>query len=81
MKLNLENKLGELLSFIERNIGSMHDRALRDWAELAFSMCEHCGRENSVVPLLASKKVAINWLFLLLAQMLSCCTIRQLKCF
>nr|KYP62509.1 hypothetical protein KK1_017045 [Cajanus cajan]KYP62513.1 hypothetical protein KK1_017050 [Cajanus cajan] len=82
MQLDLENKLDEVLKFIEEKKGSMHDRAPREWVDPKLPTCEHCGRENSVAPLLAdTKKKSINWLFLFLAQKLGCCTIKQLRYF
>ncbi|KAJ6365106.1 hypothetical protein OIU76_029972 [Salix suchowensis] len=38
-------------------------------------------QENSAKPVIANKKRKINWLFLLLGQMLGCCTLDQLKYF
>ncbi|KAK7412868.1 hypothetical protein VNO78_04572 [Psophocarpus tetragonolobus] len=82
MELDLESKLSELLKFIQKKKGIMHDRAPMAWVEPVLPKCHHCGRDNSVEPILSdTKKKAINWLFLLLAQMLGCCTIKQLKYF
>ncbi|KAH1147071.1 hypothetical protein GYH30_042305 [Glycine max] len=82
MEIDVESKLGELLKFIQKKKGRMHDRAPKVWVEPVLPRCQHCGRENSVEPLIAdTKRKDINWLFLLLAQMLGCCTIKQLKYF
>ncbi|KHN24853.1 hypothetical protein glysoja_040973 [Glycine soja] len=82
MEIDVESKLGELLKFIQKKKGRMHDRAPKVWVEPVLPRCQHCGRENSVEPLIAdTKRKDINWLFLLLAQMLGCCTVKQLKYF
>ncbi|CAJ1963144.1 unnamed protein product [Sphenostylis stenocarpa] len=82
MELDVVKKLDELLKFIEKKKDSMYDRAPKNWMEPVLPRCEHCGRENCVAPVFAGiKKKAINWLFLLLSQMLGCCTIKQLKYF
>jgi hypothetical protein len=59
----------------------MHDRAPSDWMNPVLPRCQFCDQENSVKPVIANKKQKINWLFLLLGQMLGCCTLDQLKYF
>ncbi|KAL5150761.1 hypothetical protein HKD37_13G037321 [Glycine soja] len=82
MVLDLESKFSELWSFIQKEKESMHDRAPSVWLKPVLPRCYHCGQENSVQPSLAgTKKKAINWLFLLLGQMLGCCTLNHLKYF
>ncbi|KAG4948725.1 hypothetical protein AAZX31_15G098200 [Glycine max] len=82
MVLDLEGKFSELWSFIQKKKDSMHDREPKVWMQPVLPKCQHCGQENSVQPSLAgTKKKAINWLFLLLGQMLGCCTLKQLKYF
>ncbi|KAK7310645.1 hypothetical protein RJT34_08268 [Clitoria ternatea] len=80
MRFNLEEKLKELLRFIMRNKATMHDRAPKVWEQPVLPKCVHCGQDNSARPVVDKKK-AINWLFLLLGQMLGCCTLEQLKYF
>ncbi|AES63519.1 hydroxyproline-rich glycoprotein family protein [Medicago truncatula] len=41
--------------------------------------CVHCNQKNSVKPVIAKKKKSINWLFMLMGQMLGCCTLKQLR--
>ncbi|KAK7409837.1 hypothetical protein VNO78_00190 [Psophocarpus tetragonolobus] len=77
---NLEEKVAELRQFIQKERGSMHDRAPAAWMSPLLLKCSHCGRENCAKPILGKKK-DINWLFLLLGQMLGCCTLDQLKYF
>ncbi|KAL5140868.1 hypothetical protein HKD37_09G024317 [Glycine soja] len=82
MELDLKSKLGELLKFIQKKKCIMHDRAPNVWVVPVLPKCEHCGRENSVEPFLGdTKRRAINWLFLLLAQMLGFCNLKQLQYF
>ena len=82
MVLDLEGKFSELWSFIQKKKDSMHDREPKVWMQPVLPKCQHCGQENSVQPSLAgTKKKAINWLFLLLGQMLGCCTLNHLKYF
>ncbi|KAK7310435.1 hypothetical protein RJT34_07966 [Clitoria ternatea] len=80
MRFNLEEKLRELLRFIMRNKGTMHDRAPKVWKQPVFPKCVHYGQDNSARAVV-NKKTAINWLFLLLGHMLGCCTLEQLKYF
>jgi hypothetical protein len=61
-------------------IDTMNDRATI-WMNPRLSRCENCNQENCVKPIIADKKRSINWLFLLLGQMLGCCTLAQLKYF
>ncbi|KAG5018122.1 hypothetical protein JHK82_014075 [Glycine max] len=79
--LDLEEKVNELRKFIEKESGSMHDRAPAAWVNPVLSKCVHCGKENSAKPILGDKKRAINWLFLLLGQILGFCNLGQLKYF
>ncbi|KAG4960180.1 hypothetical protein GLYMA_13G210200v4 [Glycine max] len=82
MVLDLESKFSELWNFIRREKESMHDRAPEAWMNPVLPQCQHCGKENSAQPFLAgTKKRAINWLFLLLGQMIGCCTLDHLKYF
>ncbi|KAG6711593.1 hypothetical protein I3843_05G054900, partial [Carya illinoinensis] len=78
---NLEQKLDEVGHYIVANKSSMHDRAPSNWMNPVLPKCKFCGQENSSKPIISQKKKAINWLFLLLGQMLGCCTLEQLKYF
>nr|KYP44833.1 hypothetical protein KK1_033639 [Cajanus cajan] len=60
----------------------MFDRAPTAWVNPVLPKCTECGKENSVKPILGNtKKKTINWLFLLLTQMLGFCTLNQLRYF
>ncbi|KAJ6707861.1 HYDROXYPROLINE-RICH GLYCOPROTEIN FAMILY PROTEIN [Salix viminalis] len=78
---DLEAKFVEIGAFISENKSSMRDRAPSVWMNPALPKCQFCEQENSAKPVIANKKRKINWLFLLLGQMLGCCTLDQLKYF
>ncbi|KAG7960772.1 hypothetical protein I3843_10G142000 [Carya illinoinensis] len=78
---NLEKKFDEVGHYIAENKSSMHDRAPSNWMNPVLPKCKFCGQENSAKPIISQKKKAINWLFLLLGQMLGCYTLEQLKYF
>ncbi|CAJ1956522.1 unnamed protein product [Sphenostylis stenocarpa] len=81
LSLDLVEKAHDLRKFIYRKKDRMHDRAPAAWVNPVFPKCPLCGRENSTRPVLAKDKKEINWLFLLLSQMLGCCTLDHLKYF
>ncbi|CAN4077655.1 unnamed protein product [Withania somnifera] len=81
MEFNLREKFEQVGSFIALNKASMHDRAPAIWMNPVFPTCKFCEQENSVKPVISTKKKSINWLFLLLGQFLGCCTLEQLKYF
>lgn len=78
---DLKKKFREVGSFIAENKDAMHDRAPSVWMNPVLPTCQFCQQENCVKPIIADKKKYINWLFLLLGQMLGCCTLEQLKYF
>ncbi|KAG5238944.1 hydroxyproline-rich glycoprotein [Salix suchowensis] len=78
---DLRAKFEEIGAFIAENKSFMHDRAPSDWMNPVLPRCQFCKQENSAKPVIANKKQKINWLFLLLGQMLGCCTLDQLKYF
>ncbi|KAI3463946.1 hypothetical protein Pfo_020609 [Paulownia fortunei] len=59
----------------------MHHRAPKIWLNPTLLGCRFREQENSIKPVISQKKRSINWLFLLLGQMLDCCTLDQLKYF
>ncbi|KAJ8899827.1 hypothetical protein K2173_019530 [Erythroxylum novogranatense] len=81
MEYNLEEKFGEVASFILKNKYSMHDRAPSVWMNPTLPDCKLCNHSNSVKPVFPTEKTCINWLFLLLGQMLGCCKLSHLKHF
>jgi len=81
MSLDLVAKFDAISQYLVTNINTMHDRAPGILMNPRLPRCVHCNRENSVKPIIAEKKKNINWLFLLLGQMLGCCNLKQLKYF
>ncbi|XP_027118610.1 uncharacterized protein [Coffea arabica] len=80
MEFDLQNKFAEIATFIAKNKDSLHDRAPNVWMNPCLPNCKFCDQSNSVKPIL-TKKRSINWLFLLLGQMLGCCKLGELKYF
>lgn len=81
MEYDLEEKYAVVGRFIAANKHQLHDRAPTEWMIPAFPACPECKQPNCLKPVVAPKKRAINWLFLLLGQTLGCCTLEQLKYF
>ena len=81
MEYDLKEKFRDVARFIENNKSNMRDRAPSIWMNPVLPRCKYCEHENSVKPIIADKKKGINWLFLLLGQMIGCCTLEQLKYF
>ncbi|PON79869.1 hypothetical protein TorRG33x02_234880 [Trema orientale] len=77
---DLETEFKKLYSFIEVSKMVMHDRAPACWSNPVYPNCKVCQQESSVRPII-EKKRSINWLFLLLGQLLGYCTLGQLKYF
>ncbi|CAA6672241.1 unnamed protein product [Spirodela intermedia] len=67
MAHDLAEKYQEVTNLIKHEKPQMHDMP-------------RCCHENCLKPVIASKKRAINWLFLI-GGTLGCCTIEQLKYF
>lgn len=74
-------KFKELCRFIVGNAEGMHNRAPPEWMNPALPDCDNCGQKNSLRPVIADDERRINWIFLLLGQMLGLCTLAQLKHF
>ncbi|XP_019165131.1 PREDICTED: uncharacterized protein LOC109161263 [Ipomoea nil] len=81
MGFDLIKKFSEVAKFVWENRGEMADRAPEVWMNPSLPTCRYCGQENSAKPVIPRSKKAINWLFLLLGQMLGCCTLNQLRYF
>ncbi|XP_030522839.1 uncharacterized protein LOC115735626 [Rhodamnia argentea] len=80
IEYDLRQKFLEVGAFIVENKGIMHDRAPEEWTSPVLPRCGSCGQENAARPVIVGRD-GINWLFLLLGQMLGCCTLEQLKYF
>ncbi|GAB4859786.1 hypothetical protein Ancab_011266 [Ancistrocladus abbreviatus] len=59
----------------------LREEAPRNWLLPRSAGCKFCGKKRGVKPVISEKKKGINWLFLLLGQMLGYCTLEQLKYF
>ncbi|OIV92111.1 hypothetical protein TanjilG_26969 [Lupinus angustifolius] len=81
IELDLKEKFEEVAVFIRENWYVMHDRAPKAWINPLLPTCKSCGQENSLKPVISPKKRTINWLFLLLGQMIGCCKLKHLKYF
>ncbi|KAG8633162.1 uncharacterized protein LOC110605759 [Manihot esculenta] len=81
MEFNLQEQFRIVGKYIAENKHSMHDRAPARWMNPKLPKCEYCEQDNCVKPVISDKKKSINWLFLLLGEMLGCCTLDQLKYF
>lgn len=77
---DLQQKFMEVASFISKNKFTMHDRAPAVWMNPILPDCNSCNQRNCVTPIITKKK-SVNWLFLLLGQMLGCCRLKVLKYF
>ncbi|CAK7341801.1 unnamed protein product [Dovyalis caffra] len=80
IEYDLQQKFMEVASFISENKSTMYDRAPSVWLNPTLPDCNFCHQRNCVKPIM-SKKKSINWLFLLLGQMLGCCQLKVLKYF
>ncbi|XP_051131204.1 uncharacterized protein LOC127251520 [Andrographis paniculata] len=78
---DLVQKTAELKNFVKRRERGMHNRAPAEWKNPVLPDCLRCHHKNCLKPTAAAKKKTINWLFLLLGQMIGCCKLAQLKYF
>ncbi|KAL5542142.1 hypothetical protein UlMin_009852 [Ulmus minor] len=81
MSYDLQTVFGTIRNFLGRELVNLYDRAPKMWMNPVLPRCEHCGQRNAAKPIMPIKKRQINWLFLLLGQLLGCCTLNQLKYF
>jgi hypothetical protein len=80
IQFDLVEKFKKVTEFIEENKHEMHDRAPDAWINPGLPRCVSCGKEKAMEPLI-TKKRNINWLFLLLGEMIGCCKLKHLKYF
>ncbi|KAH0926134.1 hypothetical protein HID58_018390, partial [Brassica napus] len=82
---SLENLESKQITTITGDVQCKHcdkvERAPTFWTNPDPMRCDLCGRDKAVKPLIPERKSQINWLFLLLGQMLGYCTLEQLKNF
>jgi len=80
IQFDLVENFEKVTRFIEGRRNEMCDRAPDEWMNPVIPNCESCGKEKAMHPMM-TKKRNINWLFLLLGQMIGCCKLDQLKYF
>ncbi|CAN6327400.1 unnamed protein product [Urochloa humidicola] len=79
--LDAKARFEDLCGYIAANVQGMDDRAPKRWREPALPDCGKCGQRSSMRPVIPADKHKINWVFLLLGEMLGVCTLEQLKHF
>ncbi|PIA39116.1 hypothetical protein AQUCO_02700357v1, partial [Aquilegia coerulea] len=82
-EFDLEEKFNEIAEYIHEHKERMDGRASKPWLVPDCPTCNYCGTPDCMRPVLplADQIEEINWLFLLLGQILGFCTLCQLKCF
>ncbi|KAL6176752.1 hypothetical protein ACLB2K_053385 [Fragaria x ananassa] len=80
IEYDLQEKFAQVATYVSQHKSAMRDRAPAIWMTPTLTDCKSCGQTNCVKPLI-DKKRSINWLFLLLGQMLGMCKLSQLKYF
>ncbi|KAL5725009.1 hypothetical protein ACHQM5_008206 [Ranunculus cassubicifolius] len=80
-EFDLNAKFSEVADYILKNKDDMRERAPKRWTTPEVPVCAKCGEHNVVKPVMPEKKEEINWLFLLLGEMLGFCTLDNLKYF
>ncbi|KAI3769857.1 hypothetical protein L6452_00971 [Arctium lappa] len=81
IEYNLQEKFLKVGGYLAENMHIFDHRAPAHWMNPTLGKCNYCHQENSVKPKISEKKNSINWLFLLLGEMIGCCTLEQLKYF
>ncbi|KAF8409942.1 hypothetical protein HHK36_002461 [Tetracentron sinense] len=80
LEFDLEREFNQVASFVAANKSTMFDRVPDIWLYPPRS-CPKCEGVSFVRPIISTKKRSINWLFLLLGQMIGYCSSEQLKYF
>ncbi|CAL4894703.1 unnamed protein product [Urochloa decumbens] len=81
VSLDLNARFEDLCGYVSRNVQGMDDRAPKRWREPTLPDCDKCGQRCSMRPVIPADKHRINWVFLLLTELLGVCTLEQLKHF
>ncbi|XP_021775942.1 uncharacterized protein LOC110739775 [Chenopodium quinoa] len=81
LQYNIQEKFQQIFNFVLTQRDEWHNRAPSAWTDPVLPTCKFCGEVDACKPLISEKKRSINWLFLLLGQLLGCCTLEQLKYF
>ncbi|XP_008447299.1 uncharacterized protein LOC103489770 [Cucumis melo] len=81
IEYDMVSKFEEIASFVEENKNLFRDRAPRSWMNPNYPTCRFCGHENGARPVIPDEWRKINWLFLLLGEMLGVLNLNHLKYF
>ncbi|CAL4909406.1 unnamed protein product [Urochloa decumbens] len=81
VSLDARARFEDLCGYVSSNVQGMDDRAPKRWREPVLPDCDKCGQRGSMRPVIPADKHRINWVFLLLMEMLGVCTLEQLKHF
>ncbi|KGN44335.1 uncharacterized protein LOC105436256 [Cucumis sativus] len=81
IEYDMDSKFEEIASFVEENKNSFRDRAPQSWMNPNYPTCRFCGHENGARPVIPKQWRKINWLFLLLGEMLGVLNLNHLKYF
>ncbi|XP_009783149.1 uncharacterized protein [Nicotiana sylvestris] len=81
IQYDLQEKFKEIATFILKTKSVMRDRAPIIWMNPNLPNCKYCNQNNCVKPIISERRSSINWLFLLLGQMIGCCKLDALKYF
>lgn len=80
VEYDLREKFADVARFVMQNRDDMRQRAPRVWMNPTLPDCKLCGQGNCAKPV-SEKKKSINWVFLLLGQIIGCCKLSELKYF
>ncbi|KAL5075921.1 hypothetical protein RYX36_014905 [Vicia faba] len=79
-RFDLLKNFEKVANFIMVEKHKMCNRAPEAWMKPVLPNCENCGRKSTMQPFIGKEK-EINWLFLLLGEMIGCCNLEHLKYF
>ncbi|KAM7268504.1 hypothetical protein ACFE04_010670 [Oxalis oulophora] len=81
IEFDLIDKIRHIFDYIAANKDLLCHRAPKEWKNPDDLDCKLCLQQKCVKPIFPNEKENINWLFLLLGQLLGFCTLAQLKYF
>ncbi|PIM98276.1 hypothetical protein CDL12_29245 [Handroanthus impetiginosus] len=80
IEYDLQTKFQEVQLFVIENKDAMSQRAPEVWRSPTVPDCKFCNQKKCAKPIWGKRR-SINWLFLLLGQMIGCCKLAELKYF
>ncbi|KAG6572022.1 hypothetical protein SDJN03_28750, partial [Cucurbita argyrosperma subsp. sororia] len=81
MEYDVVSKFNEIGRFVEHKMESFRDRAPKEWMQPNYPTCRFCGAEKGVKPVIPKEWEKINWVFLLLGEMIGALKLNHLKYF